>query len=151
MEKLKEAVYTALRDDSTATVGLRTLLGHAATPYGVYFAYLPEKPDFSSKHYLTYMLLAQAAEPGVGGTDMRLRQAVFSVTAWSSSDITKEQILRRIENVLEQMRKVTKPTSQCELHDLRFESSGPDLFDDEFKVHHRSVQYRAYYRDDITT
>lgn len=151
MEKIKQAIYTALRDDSTATVGLRTLLGsHTATPYGVYFGRSPVTADYSSKSYLTYSFLSGDGDMGSSDSSCERRSGIFQITAWSESNTTMERILRRVSNVLHRKNKVTNPTSESQLVDIQLASQGPDLFDDDAKVYYRSDQYRVWWRDDIT-
>ncbi len=150
MEKIRECLFKALRDDSVVTVGIRALLGHPATPWGVHHMSMPESPDFSTLGYLTYYLLAQPPGGGKESPDSRLREAVFSVTAWSESADTVDKVLRRAENVLVNARKVTVPTREAGVHGVDFDGSGPMLFDDDYKVFYRAVQFRVKYRDDIT-
>ncbi len=150
MKELTQSIHKALRDDSVATVGLRALLAHAATPWGVYRAYLPEQPDFSAKNYVTWYLLAASGitSPSV---DALIRQQVFSVTAWSKDPDTVTDIHHRVRSVLENLRAVTLPTANCALHQIKWEGAGPELFDADFRVYYRAETYRAYYREDIAT
>jgi hypothetical protein len=150
MKLLKQAIHQALRDDSATTIGLRTLLGHAATPWGVYQAYFPEVPAFGTKHYVTWNFLSGSTTLSQS-SDMRLREIIFSVTAWSESMDTLETIQARVRHILENLKKVTVPTSEAELHQILHEGAGPDLFDDEKKAYYRAETYRAFYREDITT
>lgn len=150
MEKIKLAVHTALRDDSVTTVGLRTLLGHAAAPFGVYYHHFPESPDFSTLSYLTWFIINRLSSDTHSGIDIRMRELVITVTAWSEDSDTRDQVLRRVENVLHNKRRVTNPTSESELHDIQFDGAGPDLFDTDYQVHYRSENYHVWYRDDVT-
>lgn len=150
MKLLRQAIYTAMRDDGVTTVGLRTLLGHSATPWGVYFHFLPENPDFTSKAYVTFAF--------VGGTDVSsadvaayLRESVVQVTAWGADPDKVEDALLRVRAVLCNLRKVTVPTSGIELHGLKWEGHGADLFDTDYGVYHRSETYRASYREEIVS
>lgn len=150
MKALKQSVHTAMRDDSVATVGLRTLLGHAATPFGVYYHFLPEAPDFtSSKHYVTWNFLSGSPIES-SDSDAYLRQVVFEVRAYSSDPDKVEDILLRVRAVLENLRRVTVPTSDIQLHDIKWDGMGPDLFDPDFLVYLRSEQYRSFYREDLS-
>ena len=154
MKQLKLAIHTALRDDMDALVGLRALLGQSsATPYGVYQGHWQGVPNFKNaagpQSYLTWLFL-QGQSTGTVLTDLRLREQLFAVTAWSENSDTMEDILRRARFVLEGMARVTQPTFDVELHQIRHEGSGPDLFDDRFKVYYRSEHFRAYYREDMT-
>lgn len=152
MKALKQAVHTALRDDSTATIGLRALLmpTAAATPYGVYYGHFPEVPSFKSQSYLTWLYITTVS-PGIQHSDERFREQVFSLTAWSMNPDTVEDVLRRARRVLENLKGVTRPSTDVELHQILFEHGGPDLFDQKYQVYYRAEQYRAWFREDITT
>ena len=150
MKLLKQAIHTALRDDSVATVGLRALLGHAALPFGVYYHFLPEQPDFSTSHWLTWHLLT-GSPVAAPESSAYLRETTFDVTAWSEDPDKVEDILLRVRAVLENARKVTRPTSECDLHAIKWEGHGPDLFDPKFQVYFRSENYRAFHREDVTS
>lgn len=148
MKQLKQCVHTALRDDSVATVGLRALLAHAATPWGVYERYLPEQPDFSTKHYLTWNVVSGSAGESAE-VDAYLREVVFDVIAWSEDPDLVDDIHMRVRSVLENMRKITQPTSGCAVHQIKWEGHGPNLFDPQYQVYSRAEQYRIWYREDI--
>ena len=149
MKALKEAVHAALRDDSTATVGLRDLLVQTVTPYGVYEANFPEQPNFKSKSYLTWQMIARVTTSSQL-SDLRLREQTFAVTAYSTSPDTVDNILRRAVFVLENTKAVTLPTSDVVLDRILHEDSGPDLFNDKFSIYFRAENFRAFYREDIT-
>jgi hypothetical protein len=149
MNTLKQAIHTTLRDDADATVGLRALLGAAATPYGVYFTHLPETPDFPSHSYLTWYFISEQTT-SAPDSDAKLREQVFSVTAWSKDPDTVDDVLKRARWLLENRKRVTSPTSEVELHAIKAEQTGPSLYDDRFMVYYRADQYRAYYREDVT-
>lgn len=149
MKLLKQAIHTALRDDSVATIGMRTLLAHAATPWGVYEAFLPEQPDFSSRTYLTWKIISGSAVCAPL-SDAYLREAVFEITVWGSDMDKVDDALVRARSVLENLRRVTLPTSGIALHSLKWEGNGPDRFDPDYQVYSRSEQYRAFYREDVT-
>ena len=146
MKVIKEMVHTALRDDTS----LRTTLGHAATPYGVYEAFFPETPDFSSKSYVTWQFLGGASDQDVHGVEMRQRSKDVAVTVWSANPDTIEDAHKRIRRVLIDMFAVTKPTSDAEVHQIKHMDEGPDLFDDEAKAYFRAETYRVKFREDVT-
>lgn len=153
MKALKKAIHVALRDDSDATVGLRTLLGQSATaPYGVYEGRWQGVPNFKNaagpQSYLTWLFL-RGMETGTVQTDLQLREQMFAVTAWSENTDTVEAILARARYVLQGRRAVAQPTVDVELHQIRYEGSGPDLFDDKWKVYYRAEHFRAYFREDL--
>jgi len=154
MKVIKTMVHTALRDDAA----MRLLLAHTATPFGVYNDHFPAIPDFTAaagaaRSYITWALLPGGpTEPQAHGVEMRLYERVFSVTAWSSSPDTVEDIHRRARRILIDCHAVTLPTSEAAVTALKQESGGigPDLFDDEYKVYFRAESYRVKYREDIT-
>lgn len=153
MKLLKLAIHTALRDDNDPVVGMRTLLGQSTTtPYGVYQGRWQGPPNFKNANgpqaYLTWLFL-QGTSTGTVQSDLRLREQVFAVTAWSENSDNLEDILRRARFVLEGMGRTSLPTNDVELHQIRHEGCGPDLFDDKFKVYYRAEHFRAYYREDI--
>ena len=155
-EKIKEAVWTAMKDDgiSATASSIRALLEFsttsAKTPFGVYYHSFPMTPDFKAHSYITYYFIGGSGGQGYL-TDARLREVVLSVTAWSEQAVRVDRILRRVEMLLHECRHVSKPTSQSALHDIRWDSAGPDLFDDDYKVYYRAEQYRIWYRDDIAS
>ena len=79
-----------------------------------------------------------------------MRERALAITAWSANPDQVDKILRRVRNRIDSMRKVTIPTSEVALHQIKLEDEGADLFDDEFKTYHRTEGYRVWYRDDIT-
>lgn len=153
MKAVKQMVHTALRDDAT----LRTLGAHAATPYGVYEAHFPEPPNFSSgataRAYVTWQFLGGPAEDVdvQGDPSMRRRHLVVSITVWSISPDTIEDMHARIRRLLVGMRGVTLPSSGAEVHGIAFQDAGPDLFDNDFKVYFRAETYRVSFREDVTS
>jgi len=150
MKLLAQAIHTALRDDTVATIGMRALLGFSATPWGVFQEHFPDIPDFGNNGMLTWQFVSASEAGGSGLSDMKLRQQVFRVTAWSVNPDVVFDILKRAMFLLDNMRGVTKPTSDVDLHQIRYESSGPTLYDDKHKVYYRADTFRAYFRELIT-
>ena len=148
MKVLKQMIHTALRDDAS----LRTTLGHAAVPYGVYEAFFPESSDFSSKSYVTWQFLGGPAVDAAmqNETDMRRRVLTVSITAFSADHDTLEDLHKRIRRLLIGMHGVTKPSADAEVHGIEHVDAGPDLFDDEKKVYFRAETYRILFREDFT-
>ena len=154
MKVLKEMIHKALRDDAS----LRTTLGHAALPYGVYEGHFPAVPDFTgaagaAQSYVTWMFLGGGGDASTNGPEMRLAERVFSVTAWSANPDTVESAHRRIRRLLVDLYGVTLPTADAGVFGLKQEPGGlgPDLFDDEAKVYFRAETYRVFYREEITS
>lgn len=149
MKALAQAIHTALRDDSAATVGIRALLAQAATPWGVYHGHFPESPNLKSgKSYVTWYYLPSSTIKS-GDSDVRLREQPFCLTAWSENIDTVNDIHKRARFVLEHLKGVTLPTVDVQLSEIIFENAMQDLFDDDFKAYYRPEHYRAYYREDI--
>jgi hypothetical protein len=146
---LKQMIHTALRDDSS----LRTTLGHAAVPYGIYEAFFPESSDFSSKSYVTWQFLGGAPVDATiqNEPDMRRRIKSVSITGWSADQDTLEDIHRRIRRILVGMQSVTVPSADAEVQGIEHADEGPDLFDDDKKVYFRAETYRIMFREDITS
>jgi hypothetical protein len=155
MKALKTAIHTALRDDADANVGIRALLGQAnVTPYGVYQGRWVGTPNFKNGNnlqaYLTWVL-TPGVSTGTMASDLATYERTFAVTAWSGTSDNMEDILQRARFVLEGLKRVTLPTVDIELHQIRHESSGPDLLDDKWNVFYRTEHFRAYYREKVTT
>ena len=153
MEKISEAIYKALRDDSETTNGLRTLLGNTATnPFNVYHAFLPDGIDFSPsaglKGFVTYQFVSGVPEPGISSEDNRLLEEVYSINAYHRTLTQLEKIHRRIKWRLQNARSVTNPTSESQLYLIRLDNMGPIRFDEAFNVYWQLAQYRAWLRDD---
>ncbi len=148
MKVLKTMVHTALRDDAS----LRTILGHAATPYGVYEGHFPAVPDFTggaagaATSYVTWMFIGGAGDASTNGPEMRLSEKVFSVTVWSANPDTVESAHRRIRRLLIDGYGCTLPTADAAVFGIKQELGGlgPDLFDDEAKVYFRAESYRVW-------
>ena len=152
MEKVDEAIYKALRDDSVASVGIRALLGNTTTsPYNVYHAFLPEGIDFSpsggSKGFMTYLRVSAVADMDTHPKAAWLMNLLYNITVYARALSTVEAVLRRVRVRLDHGFGVTNPTSQAELHNIKLESVGPSRWDDAFKVHFQTAFYRAWGRD----
>lgn len=148
MLALAQAIHSLFQGDSTPTIGLQTIIGKAAPNYGVYRGHFPEIPNFKGSDLLTWEFLALTVDAS-RQSDMRLRQHLFAVTAWSPALDNIENIHHRVRYLCEGQR-WTAPTADCQLIKIHFDSAGPNLWDDEFQVHYRAEHYRAYYREDIT-
>lgn len=153
MEKVSEALYKSLRDDSEATVGIRALLGNTSTtPYNVYHAFLPENVDFSpasgNKGFITYLFVSGTPDNSPHGSAAFIVEEVYNVTAYHRSLSSVESIQRRIKRRLHNLRGVTSPTSQAQLHRIALDSMGPTRFDDKWNVYWQTALYRAWLRDD---
>lgn len=153
MEKVGQAIYTAMRDDSEATNGIRALLGNTTTsPYNVFHAQFPDEFDFSAsggaKGLITYHFVSASYDTDMGTAAVKTFQAVYNVSAYARALSTVESVHRRVKLRLDRMRNVTVPTSQAWIHQIKLESEGPNLFDDAFQVWRRTAIYRAWCRDD---
>lgn len=153
MEEVSKALYTALRDDSEANVGIRALLGNTTTtPYNVYHAFLPEAIDFSqssgNKGFITYQFISGTPDITQHSRASMLSEDIYQFIAYHRNLSTVEDIHRRIKKVLQQKRKVTDPTTQAVIHEIKLDSEGPSTFDNAFKVWFQSKFYRVWVRDD---
>lgn len=153
MEKIAEALYKALRDDSEATVGIRALLGNTTTaPYNVYHASPPEALDFvtstTTQSFIIYQFVSGTPDLSIHGKDGLAGQEIYSFRVYSRSLTTLESICRRIRIRLQGKRYVVNPTTQSVIQNVKMDSEGPTTWDDEFKVFGRTVYYRVWMRDD---
>ncbi len=154
MKVLKEMVHTSMRDDAP----LRTILGHTATPYGVFPGHFPAGADFvpatgTARSYATWQFLGGGGDSTTNGPEMRTGEKVFSVTVWSSNPDTVEAAHARIRRILIDLKFCILPTTDAAVTGLKQEPGGigPDLFDDTEKVYFRAESYRIWYREDITS
>lgn len=153
MDKVKEMLYKTLRDDSTATVGLRALLGNTTvSPYNVYLAKLPDNPNFvGGDKFVTYMQLTGEYDTSYPRHNFAtvVKQETYQFTSWGGDATTSnDKILDRIKFLLEGKHKTTNPTSDAEVHAIRCEWEGPDLYDDDYEVNYKSIRVRVWLRDD---
>lgn len=151
MNGLRQMIHTALRDDSQATVGLRAVLGHAATPYGVYESLPPAAPDYKdNKALLVWDLLGGPSDDAAHGVEMRLRKQVLSVTIWCPIRDTIETAHARVRRVLEDRHKVTYEPTDADVHQLKHREAGPYLWDAAASVHGRAELYDIPYREVVS-
>lgn len=153
MEKIDESIYKALRDDSTASVGIRALLGNTATsPYNVYHAFLPDDVDFQTASgqvgFLVYHRISSVPDIEQHNPSGLTMVMLYQISAYARSLPTVESVLRRVRWRLDHLRGVTLPTTLAALHQIKLDSAGPTRFDDAFKVFFRNDMYRVWGRDD---
>ena len=148
MNEIRKAIHTALRDDDEALVGIRALLGHSTDPFGVNYHHLPDKLDFSTLSFLTWFFLSATPQDDNTGFDVNTKSLILSVTAWSRLPDTVATVLKRVDSTLVDLRRVTIPTTDEELHGIKNAGSGPDLFDNDYKAYYRRDTYQVWYRQD---
>ena len=153
MEKVSQALYQALRDDSEATVGIRALLGNTTTsPYNVYHAFIPEAIDLKTAAgnvgFITYNLISSVAETDIGAPAVRLFQELYDFTVYHRLLTTVEAVHQRIKRRLISNRGVTQPTTLAAIYNLKLERLGPHRWDENFNVYFQVASYRAWVRDD---
>jgi len=152
MDKIKDMIYTALRDDSTATIGIRALLGNTtATPYNVYHANLPDPLDFaSSKKYITYFQLSgdfDTTYPRNNFSTMP-KQETYQITVWGGDTTTSnDKILDRVRYILEGKHKTTNPTSDAKVFSIKCEWESADMWDDDYRIFYKSARFRIWLQD----
>ena len=146
MNALRQMVHTALRDDSS----LRTTIGHAATPYGIYEGFAPEVPDYTSLSYAYWQFLGGAQDEEAHGVEMRLRTLQFSVTVLSANPDTVETAHQRIRRIFNDKQAVTLPSTEADVHEVRAIEAGPNLYDEAKQVYFRAETYRIRFREVIT-
>lgn len=152
MEKIDEAIYLAMRDDATATVGLRALLGNTTvTPYNVYHSHLPAAIDFTpasgQKGFVVYSFVSGALDNAQQSRAGQVQESLYNITVYHRLLPSLEAIHRRIKQNLYHLWRMTLPTSQAELHQVKLDSEGPHVWDDAFKVHYQTKIYRVWGRD----
>lgn len=153
MEAVAQALYTALRDDSEATVGMRALLGNTTTtPYNMHHVLIPEAIDFvtaaGTQSFMVYQFVSGIPRQDIHGRDGLAGEELYNFRVYSRSLATLESICRRIKLRLQNKLYVTQPTSQAVIQEVKLDSEGPTIWDDEFKVWGRSNFYRVWCRDD---
>lgn len=127
-QTLQQWLYTTLRDDSTATIGLRALLGKSATPYGIYRQWPPENPVFP---LVTYALVTMNENAG----SIAARDLWFNLTAWGTNcDVVAERI-----RVL--LRHAKPVTSDYSVKLIAFDQMVTAGFSDELKCDYRQDRY----------
>lgn len=155
MDVIKQMIYTALRDDTTATVGLRALLGHSSTPYGVYKEYSLQSFDFTnSKKYITLSNLTGLPDISLPRHNYStvFKEETYQIIAWGGDATTSnDKILDRVKYVLEGKRKTTNPTSNAKVFSIKCEFEGPDLFHEDYKIFYKSARFRIWLQDETMT
>lgn len=135
---LRSKLCDLLSGDTT----LRTLLGKAASPYGVYFMSPPEKPDWP---ILTYY---EASETEAAGNDWpdALRETLLMVTCWTKT--TPDSVLDRVDRILREAveKRSFDNLAGCEVFRVRMEWTGPDIFDSDWNAYARSTRFRIWWR-----
>jgi len=152
VEKIAESLYKALRDDSEATVGIRALLGNTTTtPYNVYHVSIPAAVDFvtatGSQSFIVYQFVSGTPDQSFHGRDGLAGQELYSFRVYSRTLSTLESVCRRMRLRLRK-KYVTDPTTQAVILEIKMDSEGATIWDDEFKVWGRTVYYRVWMRDD---
>ena len=154
-EKVSQAIYTALRDDSEATNGIRALLGNTTTtPYNVFYKSPPAQFDFtpasgSAQSLLIYNEVASIGDLTIRPKTVQLLEEEYDVQAWSRSLTQLDAIMRRVKLRLNGLRNVTLPTSQNDLHQIKFQSMTSAIFDEAWQVYWRTARFLAWSRDDV--
>lgn len=151
MDVIKSMLYTVMRDDTTATIGLRALLSQSTTPYGIYHANLPDNVNFaSSKKYITYYQLTgefDTSYPRNNYTTMP-KQETYQITVWGGDTTTSnEKILNRIKYLLDGKHKTTNPTSDADVFMIKCEWESEDLWDNDYRIFYKSARYRVWLND----
>lgn len=127
---LRGQIYSILTTDAAINDPsfLGGMLGKTtAAPFGVFYQSPPDKPD---SPMLTYNItVAQDSFP---------RELFFTFTAWGDNFDT---ILGRVFELLHKTREIT--ATDYSFKAMLFESSGPEIFDDDLKVYYRADTYKA--------
>ena len=155
MKEINKALYVVLRDDSEAVVGLRTLLGNTTTaPYNVYYRNLPDNVDFkttTNQSFITFFPVSLNYNHTFHDYDARGFVALYQFTAWSRSYTKTYDIVNRIKWRLDGSRSITSPLTDAVIHKILFENTGPETFDNEFKVNMLVSHVRVWGRDDYVS
>ena len=151
MDVIKKMIVSALQADDQATVGLRALLSQATTPYGIYHAILPTTVSFaSSKKYITYFQLTTNLDLSYPRVNMSTvpKQETYQITVWGGDTTTSnDKILARVRWILDGKRKVTNPTADASVYDIKLEWEGPDMWDEDLKIWTKSSRFRVWLGD----
>lgn len=127
-QTLRQWLYTTLRDDSTATIGLRALLGKSASPYGIYRQWPPQSPQFP---LVTYALTAMSESAG----NLAVRDLYFTITAWGSN---YEAVAERVRTLL---RRKHPATSDYSVKMITFDQMVFEGHDEELNCDYRQDRY----------
>jgi hypothetical protein len=149
MEAVGNALYTAMRDDTT----MRTLLGApAASPYGVFHADLPQGFDFSpstgKKSAVTYFEVTGTVDHDFHGIHAQAEQALYNVTVYARVKADAEAIHRRVKWILQDKRLVTQPTSGGVILGLKRESLDGAKWDEAWKCFYMTSIYRVWAKEE---
>lgn len=152
MKEVDRVIYQALRDDSEATYGIRTLLGNTTTsPYNVYRFFLPSGIDFSaatSQSYVTFFPVSTNYDMSFHAKDARAFQSLYQFTVWSRSVGKCYDVVERIKWRLDRMQAVGTPSVDAGIIGVKFEGVVTETFDNDYKVHLVICQARIWGRDD---
>ncbi len=134
MATLKEAIVAILETDAQLTgagkLGNTSLLGRsAADPFGIYFTNPPETIDLADGNYITYFVSAQGQR--------KPRDLFINITAWGNNF---EIILKRVHDLLHD---ATIVSTDFRTLMLKYDFSGPELFDDDKKCYFRQDRFFA--------
>lgn len=149
MELVSQAIYTALRDDSEATNGLRALLGNtSATPYNMFHAFVPASFQYDGgKSCLTYQFVSGTPDLNTHPTAGRTVQEVYRVNVYSRSILTVERAHKRVKWRLQGARSVTQPSSESIISKLALDFMAPTRYDEAWNVFWQTADYRAWIID----
>jgi hypothetical protein len=151
MDVIKEMLFEVMRDDSVTTVGLRDLLSQTVSPYGVYHANLPDNLVFTSgKKCITYFQLTGEYDTSMPrhNYSTMAKQETYQITVWGGDATTSnDKILSRIIYLLEGKHKTTDPTTEAMVFSIKCEWEGPDQYDTDYRIFHKSARFRVWLQD----
>ena len=152
MKEVEEELYKSLRDDDDPNDGIPALLGNTSTaPYNVYHSHLPESVDFrqdDDHSFITYFLVSSIGDQDQHDRSGTTLEQLYQFTVWSRCLSKMHDIHARIKLRLNRKWKVSDPTENAVIHQVRFEADGPETWDDDFKVFTKPATYRVWVRDD---
>jgi hypothetical protein len=135
-DELKYRIQGLLRSDSD----LQTILGKTASPYGVYFSRPPEvSPPFP---LVTFHMDGEVISPST--TETMVRKASVVITAYSDGSPPAEEILERIERLMNQS-VMFHDLDTIYVMNVNLDSLGPDDFDVNFNCYTLSHFYTVFY------
>lgn len=155
MEKVLKSIFDATSGDAAATVGIQALMGHSSSPFGVYWTFWEDKPDFKDgKARMTISIVSDLPDHDDEGDSTSLaadtRIMVLQIQVYAQDPAKVEKTLRRVDNRLHGMRGITQPTSEAVINSIRRAAGGPSLYDVDWRTHQRAATYTVRYRNDIT-
>lgn len=127
-QTLRQWVYTTLRDDDVPVIGLRALLGKAATPWGVYRQWPPKTPVFP---LVTYAVVAEQQR----GIRLPDGDIYFNLTAWGSNYIA---VRNRVYELLHNQRPAASDYKAMLVY---FDQMIMEGFDEDFNTEMRQDRY----------